>query len=75
MGLPGHRRTSSHKRRRAAHFALKPLAVQSCPSCHAPKLPHKACGNCGAYAGRKIMTTAALSQAKSSKKAKPTSKK
>lgn len=22
MGLPGHRRTSSHKRRRASHFAL-----------------------------------------------------
>jgi hypothetical protein len=29
MGLPGHRRTSSDKRRRASHFALKkqPLAV------------------------------------------------
>ncbi len=25
MGLPGHRRTSSHKRRRASHFALKQL--------------------------------------------------
>lgn len=25
MGLPGHRRTSSHKRRRASHFALKAL--------------------------------------------------
>ena len=23
MGLPGHRRTSSHKRRRASHFALE----------------------------------------------------
>jgi len=23
MALPGHRRTSSHKRRRASHFALK----------------------------------------------------
>ena len=29
MGLPGHRRTSSHKRRRASHFALtKPTLVK-----------------------------------------------
>jgi ribosomal protein L32 len=29
MGLPGHRRTSSHKRRRASHFALqKPSIVK-----------------------------------------------
>jgi ribosomal protein L32 len=27
MGLPGHRRTSSHKRRRASHFALTAPAI------------------------------------------------
>ncbi len=27
MGLPGHRRTSSDKRRRASHFALKPVTI------------------------------------------------
>ncbi|MFA6429927.1 MAG: 50S ribosomal protein L32 [Patescibacteria group bacterium] len=27
MGLPGHRRTSSDKRRRAAHFALSPQTL------------------------------------------------
>ncbi len=27
MGLPGHRRTSSHKRRRASHFALSAPAI------------------------------------------------
>ncbi|KAA0206040.1 50S ribosomal protein L32 [Candidatus Uhrbacteria bacterium] len=27
MGLPGHRRTSSHKRRRASHFALTKPAL------------------------------------------------
>ncbi len=27
MGLPGHRRTSSHKRRRASHFALTETAL------------------------------------------------
>jgi large subunit ribosomal protein L32 len=54
MGLPGHRRTSSHKRRRAAHFALKKQAVAGCPQCHAPIQPHRACADCGTYAGRKV---------------------
>jgi large subunit ribosomal protein L32 len=54
MGLPGHRRTSSHKRRRAAHFALKKTVLASCPQCHSPILPHVACKDCGTYAGRKV---------------------
>lgn len=29
MGLPGHRRTSSHKRRRASHFALTAPALSA----------------------------------------------
>lgn len=27
MSLPGHRRTSSHKRRRASHFALRKVSI------------------------------------------------
>ena len=56
MGLPGHRRTSSHKRRRAAHFALKPLMLAPCPKCKEPALPHRACPSCGTYAGRQVLT-------------------
>lgn len=55
MGLPGHRRTSSHKRRRAAHFALKKVTLAACPKCKAPNLPHRACMNCGTYAGRQVI--------------------
>lgn len=54
MGLPGHRRTSSHKRRRASHFALKKLTLAACPKCKAPMQPHRACSSCGTYAGRKV---------------------
>jgi len=54
MGLPGHRRTSSHKRRRAAHFALKKLTLAACPKCKEPMMPHRACPSCGTYAGRKV---------------------
>ena len=55
MGLPGHRRTSSHKRRRASHFALKKLSLAACPKCKEPIRPHRACRNCGTYAGRKVL--------------------
>ncbi len=55
MGLPGHRRTSSHKRRRAAHFALKKLVLVACPKCKEQMLPHVTCPSCGTYAGRKVL--------------------
>ena len=55
MGLPGHRRTSSHKKRRASHFALKKLVLASCPKCKEKVLPHVACANCGTYAGRQVL--------------------
>jgi large subunit ribosomal protein L32 len=52
MGLPGHRRTSSHKHRRAAHFALKPSQLTICAKCQKPVRPHYACAFCGTYQGR-----------------------
>ncbi|MBN1585008.1 50S ribosomal protein L32 [Candidatus Uhrbacteria bacterium] len=55
MALPGHRRTSSHKRRRASHFALKPKNLSVCPKCHEPVEPHRACAGCGTYAGRQVI--------------------
>jgi len=52
MGLPGHRRTSSHKRRRASHFALKkqPLAVTG----GVTHLPHRAAPGATEYNGHPI---------------------
>jgi len=57
MGLPGHRRTSSHKRRRAAHFAMKKVNIASCPKCSQPIAPHTACRTCGSYNGRAVRDT------------------
>ncbi|KKR48562.1 MAG: 50S ribosomal protein L32 [Candidatus Magasanikbacteria bacterium GW2011_GWC2_40_17] len=56
MGLPGHRRTSSDKRRRAAHFAIKPKQLTVCPKCKKPAKPHYACSFCGTYRGKTIKT-------------------
>ncbi|MDD4518556.1 MAG: 50S ribosomal protein L32, partial [Limnochordia bacterium] len=27
-----------------------------CPQCHEPRLPHRACPNCGTYKGRQVIT-------------------
>ena len=54
MGLPGHRRTSSHKRRRASHFALRKISLTACQKCKKPVLPHTVCRFCGFYAGRQV---------------------
>ncbi len=78
MGLPGHRRTSSHKRRRASHFALKRMQIGTCPRCKKPVLPHMACRFCGHYAGRQVLPAAkaaagkALKRAEKAKAAAPT---
>ncbi len=54
MGLPGHRRTSSDKRRRAAHFALSTTSQTTCPKCGKAIRPHRACAFCGTYRGRQV---------------------
>ncbi|TAN33620.1 50S ribosomal protein L32 [Patescibacteria group bacterium] len=55
MGLPGHRRTSSDKRRRSAHFALTEVNAQKCPKCGTAILPHRVCAFCGTYKGRQVI--------------------
>ena len=55
MGLPGHRRTSSDKRRRAAHFAMKKNNLSSCSKCGKAVLPHKVCEFCGSYKGKEVV--------------------
>jgi len=52
MGLPGHHRTSSDKRRRSAHFGLTLQQLGSCPKCNKPVRPHHACAFCGTYRGK-----------------------
>lgn len=55
MGLPGHRRTSSHKRRRASHFALSASNLNKCGHCGKAVRAHHACDFCGYYKGREVI--------------------
>ena len=45
MGLPAKRRTTTSKKQRASHFALKKVALATCEKCGAKTTPHQACKN------------------------------
>ncbi len=53
--LPKKKTSKSRQGERRSHLALKPPALDDCPQCHSPKLPHHACPTCGTYAGREII--------------------
>ncbi|MEK7116516.1 MAG: 50S ribosomal protein L32 [Patescibacteria group bacterium] len=54
MGLPGHRRTSSDKRRRASHFALRPVMIAKDAKSGSFHLSHHAAPGATEYRGHKI---------------------
>lgn len=72
MGLPGHRRTSSDKRQRTAHFGLKEINANACPKCGKAILPHRVCAFCGTYKGRQTVNVdkRALRSGRAAKKKK-----
>ena len=51
MGLPGHRRTSSHKHRRAAHFALTKVTLALDTKTGLTHRPHQAAPGAKEYNG------------------------
>ncbi len=55
MGLPGHRRTSGDKRRRAAQHGIEAVNPAICPKCSKTTRPHRACAFCGTYRGRQVL--------------------
>lgn len=57
MPVPKRKKPKTRTRsRKAAWFrtATSP-SYADCPQCHKPKLPHRACPNCGTYAGRQVL--------------------
>ncbi|MHB9092702.1 MAG: 50S ribosomal protein L32, partial [Chloroflexota bacterium] len=43
---------------RRSHLHLEVNDLMTCPQCREPKLPHRACANCGYYHGKKVLDTA-----------------
>ena len=53
--LPKRKTSKSRQGKRRSHLGLKPPALNLCPQCHSPKLPHYVCPTCGTYAGREVI--------------------
>lgn len=47
-------RSKTHSRR-SANRRLTPPPRSVCPQCGATKLPHRVCGTCGWYRGRRVI--------------------
>jgi large subunit ribosomal protein L32 len=51
MPNPKRKHSKARKGMRRAHQSLMALNFSVCPRCHAEKLPHRICSNCGYYKG------------------------
>ncbi len=55
MPLPKHRLSRSRRDKRRTHKKLQAASVGVCSHCNQPKLPHRACPNCGYYDKRMVV--------------------
>lgn len=56
MAVPKRRKSRSQRdKRRANHDKVAAPNVMPCPKCGEMTLPHRICGSCGHYKGRKVV--------------------
>lgn len=55
MANPKGRFGKSRTRKRRANWKIEAPTLVECPRCHAPKMPHRACAECGYYNGREVI--------------------
>ncbi|HOJ51577.1 MAG TPA: 50S ribosomal protein L32 [Syntrophales bacterium] len=55
MPNPVKRHSRTRRNQRRAHDFLASPPVSRCPQCGSPKLPHRACAQCGYYKGREVI--------------------
>lgn len=55
MALPKRKISRSRRDKRRTHKKLSAPIIGECSHCHQPKLPHRACPNCGYYGGRMVI--------------------
>lgn len=59
--LPKRRLSRARGRRRRSHDALTRIKLVECPSCHAMRLPHHVCPECGHYRSMTVVQVEAKS--------------
>ena len=55
MAVPKQRQSHARTNKRRSQHKIAPPGLMSCPKCHAPKLPHRVCKECGTYSGREVV--------------------
>ncbi|MCX7736210.1 MAG: 50S ribosomal protein L32 [Candidatus Kapabacteria bacterium] len=56
MPNPTRRHSKTRRDKRRTHYKAVAVRSASCPQCGAPKVPHRACTECGYYNGRKVIS-------------------
>jgi large subunit ribosomal protein L32 len=56
MAVPKKRTTATSKRQRRSHDALSVVTLSVCANCKQSVRPHTACGHCGFYRGKKVLS-------------------
>jgi len=54
VAVPKRKISRSRRDKRRTHQKLRIPNIGTCSHCHQPKLPHRACPNCGYYNGRLV---------------------
>lgn len=60
MAVPKKKTSKSKKNTRRAHDAISSPSTSTCQQCQEPKLPHRACANCGTYKGKEVISSAEI---------------
>ncbi len=55
MANPKRKWSKARTRTRRSQWKLTGPKLVECAQCHELKLPHRACPNCGYYAGKEVM--------------------
>ncbi len=55
MAVPKRKKSKSRTMSRRSTWKTETPANSLCPQCHSPKLPHRACRECGYYEGREVI--------------------
>lgn len=57
MAVPKKKTSKSKKNMRRAHDSIAAPGISTCPQCQEPKMPHRACANCGTYKGKEVINS------------------
>ena len=55
MAVPKQKQSHARTSKRRAQHKISAPSLNTCPQCHAPRRPHRVCGNCGFYGGREVV--------------------